>query len=47
MLRGRKDRETQLFHYLNVQDCIPQDYVLRRVDELIDFTAIRKRPAEL
>ena len=47
MLPPRKDRgQKELFYYFDPESLIPQDYVLRKIDRLIDFRPIRKKLAK-
>ena len=48
MLPARKTRgQQQMFYYFDPEAFIPQDYILRKIDRLIDFEPIRRRLAEL
>lgn len=48
MLPPRKTRgQQQMFYCFDPETFIPEDYILRKIDRLIDFGAIRKRLAEL
>ena len=39
-MMGRVERQEQLFYRLRLEDCIPEDHLLRRVDQFVDFSAL-------
>lgn len=44
---GRIEHQDQLFYRLRLEDCIPEDHLLRRVDRFIDLSALRTELAAL
>ena len=48
MMSPRKDRgQKDLFCCFDPENLVPEDYVLRKIDRLIDFRPIRKKLVEL
>lgn len=46
-MMGRQEVQEALFHRFRIEDHIPANHLLRRIDELLDFSAIRRDLAEL
>lgn len=38
---GRLETQENLFYLFRIEDFVPQDHLLRRIDWLLDFDAIR------
>lgn len=44
---GEKSKEEKLFYYLRPEDLIPQDHILRLIDQHVDFSFIRAKVEHL
>jgi transposase len=40
-MMGQRDFETKLFYQLSLDRLVPQDHVLRRIAEAVDFSFVR------
>lgn len=39
-MQGRSDSQLALFHTLNIDDFVPQNHLLRKLDQLVSFEFI-------
>ncbi|WP_044025617.1 IS1182 family transposase, partial [Roseobacter litoralis] len=46
-MMGRLETQENLFYRFRIEDHVPQDHLLRRIDRLLDFDAIRQELAAL
>lgn len=46
-MMGRLAAQEQLFHRFRLEDHVPADHLLRRMDRLLDFDSVRPRFAAL
>ena len=44
---GEKSKEDKLFYYLRPEDLIPQNHILRLIDQHVDFSFIRTKVEHL
>ena len=42
-MMGQQARTESLFHYFRLEDQIPQDHLLRLIDEHVDLSFVRER----
>ena len=42
-MMGQQPRTDSLFYYFRLEDQIPNDYLLKRLDRFIDFGFVRER----
>src|SRR5271167_2880433 len=42
-MMGQQERTESLFHYFRLEDQIPQDHLLRLIDEHVDLSFVRER----
>jgi transposase len=45
-MMGEQPRTQPLFYYFRLEDQIPEDHLLRRIDRYVDFSFVRKRLRE-
>ena len=45
-MMGEQPRTEPLFYYFRLEDHIPEDHLLRRIDRYVDFSFVRKRLRE-
>ena len=41
MIPQKKEQRSPLFHYYRMEDLVPQDHILRQIDEAVDFSFVR------
>mgnify|MGYP000285960920 CR=1 FL=1 len=46
-MMGQVEHQEQLFYRLRLEDYVPEDHLLRRVDQLVDFSGLRTKLAAL
>ena len=46
-MMGRQEVQEALFSRFRIEDHVPADHLLRRIDWLLDFSAIRRELAKL
>ena len=46
-MMGQVELQEQLFYRIRLEDYIPEDHLLRHVDQFVDFTALRTELASL
>jgi transposase len=42
-MKGRKRQEEPIFTYVRVEELVPQDHILRKIDGLIDFSCVHEK----
>lgn len=45
-MMGHQPRRASLFHYFSLEDEVPADHLLRRIDQHVDFRVVRERLAD-
>jgi len=46
-MMGRLDAQENLFYRFRIEDHVPKDHLLRKIDRLLDFDAIRAELTDL
>jgi transposase len=46
-MKGRQRREEPLFTYIRIEELVPQDHILRRIDRVIDFSIVHEKTRDL
>ena len=46
-MMGKKTKQAPLFYYINIEDMIPENHILRLINKYIDFSFIRKKTRHL
>lgn len=42
-MRGQQRREEPIFTYVRVEELVPHDHILRKIDKLIDFSCVHDK----
>ncbi len=46
-MKGRKRRQEPMFTYIRLEDLVPHEHILRKIDRLIDFSCVHEKTRDL
>ena len=47
MTPQKQEQTNPMFHYFQMEDLVPEDHILRQIDEAVDFSFVRDHTAPL